>query len=315
MRWQAHIVGGACAAVPLAIAGCSLVAPLDGLTGGGPDAAQAVTGDERTPDSSAVVDASVVDSFVRESASPVLDTGTPPEDTGAADTQQAEVDVSPPDAPGDVVSEPTPPPPIAFVQIAAASPTGSVAAVTAKLAQAQAAGDLDVVAVGWNDTTSTISQVTDTAGNTYVLAVGATTLGQDLSQAIYYAKNIHASAAGANSVTVSFVQPANVVDLRVVEYSGLDAASPLDRTATGTGTSAGPAASAAVTTTVARELLFAAGMTTDMYSGSGAGFTIRLVTTDGDMVEDRIVAATGSYSATAPVGLSCEWLVQLATFR
>ena len=56
-------------------------------------------------------------------------------------------------------------------------------------------------------------------------------------------------------------------------------------------------------------------MTTDIYTAAGPSFTMRLVTTDGDMVEDRTVAATGTYSASAPVGLSCEWIVQLATFH
>jgi hypothetical protein len=315
MRWRALIVGGACAVSPLAILGCSLLAPLGGLAGNEPDATPSFTGDEPSTDSSAPPDIGAPDVSVHDSTSPAPETGTSVHDSSAADTEKAEADSSPADATHDAVSEPPPVAPIAFVQIAASSPTGSVVSVTAKLAQAQAAGDLDVVAIGWNDTTSTISQVTDSAGNVYALAAGTTTLGQDLSQAIYYAKDIHGSAAGANSVTVTFVQAANVPDLRVVEYSGLDTAAPLGPVATATGTSVGPASVGPVSTTVARELLFAAGMTTDMYSGAGTGFTIRVVTTAGDMVEDRTVSATGSYSATAPVGASCEWLMQLATFH
>ncbi|HEY8088459.1 MAG TPA: hypothetical protein VIF09_11455, partial [Polyangiaceae bacterium] len=175
--------------------------------------------------------------------------------------------------------------------------------------------DLLVVAIGWNDTTSTVATVTDTAGDAFALAIGPTRLGADLSQAIYYARDVHAAAAGADTVTVTFVQAANVPDLRVLEYSGLDTAAPLDATASGTGTSTGPATTTAVTTTTARELLFVAGMTNDLYSGPGTAFSERLVTTDGDIVEDRTVAATGSYSGTAPLSASAEWLVQLATFR
>src|SRR5262249_54334480 len=69
---------------------------------------------------------------------------------------------------------------------------------------AQSAGNLNVVIVGWNSTSATVSSVTDTAGNTYTLAVGPTVY-QDggLSQAIYYAKNI-ASAGAGNAVTVRF---------------------------------------------------------------------------------------------------------------
>ena len=57
---------------------------------------------------------------------------------------------------------------------------------------------------GWNDTTSTVSSVTDSRGNSYALAVGPTT-GTGLRQSIYYAKNI---AAGSNTVTVTFNQAA-----------------------------------------------------------------------------------------------------------
>ena len=39
---------------------------------------------------------------------------------------------------------------------------------------AQSAGDLNVVVVGWNDATTTVSSVTDTSDNTYTLAVGPT---------------------------------------------------------------------------------------------------------------------------------------------
>ena len=69
---------------------------------------------------------------------------------------------------------------------------------------AQIAGDLNVVVVGWNDSTATVSAVTDTSGNTYTRAVGPTVLSGVASQSIYYAKNIAAAAAGANIVTVTF---------------------------------------------------------------------------------------------------------------
>ena len=67
---------------------------------------------------------------------------------------------------------------------------------------AQTAGNLNVVAVMWGDTTSAVSSVTDSRGNAYVLAVGPTK-ASGLTSAIYYAKNI---AAGSNTVTVTFNQ-------------------------------------------------------------------------------------------------------------
>src|SRR5206468_12576760 len=77
--------------------------------------------------------------------------------------------------------------------------------VAVPFSTAQTAGNLNVVAVGWNDTTDSIASVTDTNGNTYTLVAG--TLASSLpapgasqetvSQAIYYAKNIK---AGPNTV-------------------------------------------------------------------------------------------------------------------
>ncbi len=88
--------------------------------------------------------------------------------------------------------------PIAFVQVKSATPQTASASVPVTFTAAQTAGNMNVVVVGWNDTTSTVSSVTDSRGNTYTLAIGPTT-GTGLRQSIYYAKNI---AAGTNTVTV-----------------------------------------------------------------------------------------------------------------
>src|SRR5258706_2985969 len=97
---------------------------------------------------------------------------------------------------------------IAFVQMRSTT-SASASTVTAGYSAAQKAGDLNVVIVGWNDTTRTITSVTDTKGNVYALAAGPTVRsgpanGGGLSQAIYYAKNIAAAAAAGNTVTVRF---------------------------------------------------------------------------------------------------------------
>jgi hypothetical protein len=102
--------------------------------------------------------------------------------------------------------------------------------------------------------------------------------------------------------------------VRVLEYSGLSTTSPLDVTAgaAGTGTSA---SSGAATTTVANELIFAAGMTSTRYTGAGTGFSARIITTtDADLAEDKIVSSAGSYSAAAPV-TSSKWVMQMVTFK
>src|SRR5947209_7829474 len=105
-----------------------------------------------------------------------------------------------------------------YVQWTSSDPQTPQSSMTISLPQAEKAGDLNVVAVGWNDTTATISSVTDSVGNSYQVAVpqGQTT---GLRQAIYYAKNI---TGGSTTITVKFSQAATYPDVRVLEYANVD---------------------------------------------------------------------------------------------
>ena len=198
----------------------------------------------------------------------------------------------------------------AFVQVASSTPQTSQTTVATAFGQAQTAGNLNVIVIGWNNATSNITSVTDSLGNTYQPAAPTTRSGV-ISQAIYYAKNI---AAGANTVTVTFNAATPYVDIRVAEYSGLDRTNPLDVTSSGGGTSAQPNSGAA-TTTAARELIVGAGTTTGTFTDAGSGYTTRIITApDADILEDRVVTSTGSYSATATMNPST-WVMQLAAFR
>jgi hypothetical protein len=192
--------------------------------------------------------------------------------------------------------------------------SAQVLSVPVQYAAAQAAGHLNVVIVGWNDTVAQVSSVTDSVGNAYQLAVGPTLLNGVLSQSIYYAKNI-LPAAGANTVTVTFSRSAQYPDVRVLEYAGIDSAIPLDvvAAAAGNGTTS---SCGAVTTTNATDLLIGANTVTTWTSGAGVNFARRLVTSpDGDIAEDRIVTAVGSYNATAPLATPGAWVMQMVAFR
>jgi len=175
---------------------------------------------------------------------------------------------------------------------------------------AQTAGNMNLVVVGWNDTTSTVSSVSDSRGNTYTQA-GTTVTGTGLRQAIYYARNI---VGGSNTVTVGFNQAAAFADVRILEYSGLDPSSPLDVTAGAAGTSSSPNSGAA-TTTAANELIFGAGITSGGFTGAGTGFSSRIITADGDIAEDKVVSSTGSNSAAALLSRTAYWVMQMATFK
>lgn len=201
---------------------------------------------------------------------------------------------------------------IAFVQVNAATPAGSVPTVSVSYNKAQVAGNLNVVAIGWNDTVATVQSVTDSRGNSYSRAVGPTT-GTGLRQVIYYAKSI---ATGSNTVNVTFNQAAVHPDVRILEYKGVSA---LDVTSGASGSSGSNTvvSSGAASTAVANELIFGAGMINGAFSGPGASFNKEVITTRGDIAEDRTVSSTGSYSATGVLGPygSQNWVMQMATFK
>jgi hypothetical protein len=115
-------------------------------------------------------------------------------------------------------------------------------------------------------------------------------------------------------VTVKFNQAAVYVDLRVTEYSRLRTTNPFDAGASSSGSGV-DARTGFVQAPAASELLFAAGMTSATFTGSGHRYTSEVITVpDGDLVEDAIAPAIGSYRATAPLN-DGTWLLQLAAFR
>jgi hypothetical protein len=200
----------------------------------------------------------------------------------------------------------------AHVQSRATDPQSSPSSVQLAFSSAQTAGNFNVVAIGINSVSATVTSVTDTKGNVYVLAVGPTMVPGHLTQWIYYAKNI---AAGANTVKVTFSAAASYPDLRIAEYSGIDSVNPVDVTAVATGSSIN-AATTAVTTTNPTDLLVAANMVMTFTASAGAGFTLRQRTpTDGDILEDRVVTSVGSYAGTATLTSAGYWVMQMVAFR
>jgi len=115
---------------------------------------------------------------------------------------------------------------VKFVQVNYKT-SNSASSLAVPYPSAQTAGNLNIVVVGWNDSTSAVSSITDSKGNTYLRAVGPT-VGTKLTQSIYYAKNI---AAGTNTVSVTFNTAVLYPDVRVLEYTGADKTNPLDATA------------------------------------------------------------------------------------
>jgi hypothetical protein len=71
-----------------------------------------------------------------------------------------------------------------------------------------------------------------------------------------------------------------------------------------------------VTTTNGNDLIIGANVAFATTTGADAGFTSRVITVpDSDIAEDRIVSATGSYTATAPLSPPAPWIMQAAAFK
>jgi RHS repeat-associated protein len=213
------------------------------------------------------------------------------------------------------------PPGVHFIQGNYAIAGSVPSSITVPFPIAQTAGDLNVAVVGWQGAYH-VTSVVDNAGNTYSLAVGPT-VGTSRRQSIYYAKNV--SSATTNTVTVSFASqccgPAQAlaVDVRIAEYSGLNAAAPLDVVAASTATSA-TADSGFVTTSNQNDLLVGAGVADGTINAAGSNYTMRVIPVNNagnnsDILEDRVVTATGSYDSTASLTASTQWVMQMVAFK
>ena len=196
----------------------------------------------------------------------------------------------------------------AFVQQNYATPQSPQTQVSVSYLTAQTAGDANILAIGWNDIVASITSVSDSMSNVYQAAV-PTYRGNGLSQAIYYAANIN---GGNNTVTVTFSQPAVYVDVRATEYFGLSPTNTFQagRSASGNGSIA---STGSLTTTVANELLFGAGITAAGFTAPAGVFTKRVITAEGDIVEDLVALNPRPYSAPAFLN-SGSWLMQVAAF-
>ena len=203
---------------------------------------------------------------------------------------------------------------IAFVQVNSAVPQAPSTSVAVIYTAAQSAGNLNVVVVGWNDATAVVQSVVDSRGNVYTRAVGPTVRAGSATQSIYYAANIVAAPASGNTVTVTFAPAAAFADIRIAEYRGIATVNPVDVVAGASGSSTS-SNSGAVTTTNANDLIVGANTIQTITSSAGSSFTKRVITTpDGDILEDRTVTATGSYSASATMA-SGWWVMQMVAFR
>jgi Bacterial Ig-like domain (group 2) len=190
---------------------------------------------------------------------------------------------------------------IRYVQSASTVSSAKETGVSVTFTSNTNAGNAIVVAA--STAGSAISSVTDSQGNAFTKAVA------NKSDAIFYATSIN---GGADTVTANFASSTGFSLIYVHEYAGLAAGSALDQVSTQTG-SGTALTSGAATTTQARELIFGYASVDSSVSAGGVGFTVRQ-TAGGNMSEDMVVSAAGTYSATFTQNISSGWAGLMATF-
>jgi hypothetical protein len=184
---------------------------------------------------------------------------------------------------------------------------------TATFINAQTGNDLNVLSIGWSNSTSTITSVVDSAGNSYSIASPLVTVSGNASLVMYYSQNIKASAAGANTVTVTLSAAAPFLDVTAAEYSGIATSGALDVNAGAGSSSVTALNSGSATTTQATELLVGADYVQNQTAAVGSGYTAR--TNGNNLLEDENVTSIGSYSATATQSPAGVGIMELATFK
>ncbi|HEX4273880.1 MAG TPA: fibronectin type III domain-containing protein, partial [Bryobacteraceae bacterium] len=194
-----------------------------------------------------------------------------------------------------------------FIQEKDNQVTSGLSASTA-FSSSAAAGNLIAVFVIWDNTSN--ASISDTLGNTYTAAVAPTRWNSTRSIQTFYAIN---RAGGSDTVTATFGSAISSFGIIYAhEYSGVRTTSPIDVTAAAAGLSRSLDSGSALTTNNT-DLLFAGGVSANVVTAAGSGYTARS-TFQGNITEDQIVLTTGSYNATATQSTGA-WATQMVAFK
>lgn len=236
-----------------------------------------------------------------------------------AGSSEKDAIASPTDSGSETTTDATTTPGITVAQTTHLSIDGTKSSVDVPFPNPAATGNTVIVAVGWYDADHDVATVADTLGNLYKPVTDTVKFhsnGDDLLQKLYVAINITTKAGSANSLQITFNGPTDSPDIRALEVAGLDHTNPFVAAVSASGRSASPTAGP-VNLSVARGLVFAAGMTTESYDHCADGYTTCVLTTEsGDNVaEARVVSQAGPFTITSPIDDTGSWLLQLATFQ
>jgi hypothetical protein len=183
------------------------------------------------------------------------------------------------------------------------------------------AGDLLVAVIRVRNTVSlaTVSGVTDSASNAWSKAAGVTQ-GTQADMEVWYAPN----AAGVTSVTAT-VTSASALAETVFDITGALTSSPLDKTATLSGSSTAASTGTTAATSQASEIAIAGigwNGTTATPSGQTTGYATTAIqkstatgAATGEQAAWQILTAPGTQTYGATLSASAAWTGAIATFK
>jgi hypothetical protein len=183
--------------------------------------------------------------------------------------------------------------------------TSSSTTMLAQFNGAQAAGDANVVIVGWRSGSATVTSVTDSAGNRYQQVAHLSAGGN--SEDAWVAFGVK---AGNNTVTVRFSASVPYRNIFALEYRGAPDTA-VGYAASGTGSPS----------QVLVQALSGDAVAAGNYLGSGSsqgvltGFTQLGISGLGDLVETRAISADGQYGPGASLSSGAQWIQVAVVLR
>jgi hypothetical protein len=203
-------------------------------------------------------------------------------------------------------------PPVMYIQSNLATTAGVQASVlTSTFPLALQAGDTIVAFVSWDSSLQQLTSVFDAAGSSFTVAIGPN-VSSGWAQSAFVATLEQDRAFGAENVQASFTGNTKI-RIQIAAYRNVG--SPLvDVAIPGFGNSSEPAATAAVATTNAHDLLVVAGSSDGPLAGRVDGYSVRTQDTN-DIVQDKEVFSAASYQPMANPGPNGNWVMQLVALR
>jgi len=195
---------------------------------------------------------------------------------------------------------------ITFVQAAASTTSAAASSSSLSFSTSTRAGDLILVGFDY-DTHATPSSVVDSQGNVFTAIGSQLTSPAGARSRVYYAKNIK---GGPDTVTVKLSANSGWIEVYLTEYAGTNPASPIDAVAGSSGNSSS-VSSGNITTTVPGDFLYAY-CVGDWACSASSSFVTRSHFDD-NLIEDRLAANAGTYSATATANKG--WTIQMVALK